>query len=91
MRIPADFNRYKSNGRRIDIDLDDPVINQLGEREGKAAKIRFADWLRSNGWNVSTQHSGPMRVGDRTSEQDKFVASLELLLLDEFSHPAVAY
>ncbi len=29
MRIPADFDRYKSDGRVSDIDLNDPSINQI--------------------------------------------------------------
>ncbi len=31
MRIPADFDRYKSDGRTIDIDLNDPMIKGIGE------------------------------------------------------------
>ena len=61
MRIPANLNRYKNDGRTIDTDLNDPVIHQLSEKEGKAATIRFVEWLRSYGWRVSTEQSGRMQ------------------------------
>ena len=91
MRIPGDFDRYKSDGRTIELDLNDPAMAQSDNPGAKPTAQRFADGLPSNGWNVSTQHSGPMRVGGRASEQDKSVASLELLLLDEFSRSGVVY
>ena len=64
---------------------------QVDKPGDKPTAYHFTDWLRSNGWNVSTQHSGPMRIGGRTSEQDTSVARLGLLLLDEFSHSGVVY
>ena len=85
MRIPADFDRYKSDGRAIDIDLNDSSINQIGEPQDKPTAQRFVDWLRSNGWTVSTEHRGEMRIGGRTASQDKSVATFALDLLDEFS------
>ena len=96
MRIPADFDRYKSDGRTIEINLRDPSINQLreldgGGEDGKDTTIRLVEWLRSNGWTVSTEHRGPMRIGGRTGRQDQSVADLELLLLDEFLHSNCIY
>ena len=85
MRIPADFDRYKSDGRMIDIDLNDLSINQIGKPQDKPAALRLAEWLRSNGWTVSTEHRGEMRIGGRTASQDKSVAAFALDLLDEFS------
>ena len=85
MRIPADFDRYKSDGRVIDIDLNDPSINQIGEPQDKPTTLRFAEWLRSNGWTVSTEHHGEMRIGGRTASQDESIAAFALDLLDEFS------
>ena len=63
MRVPADFDRYKSDGRVIDIDVNDPSINQVGEPQDTPTAQRFADWLRANGWTVSTAHRGEMRIG----------------------------
>ena len=91
MRIPAKFNRYKNDGRTIDIDLNGPVIHQLSEKEGKAATIRFVEWLRSYGWRVQQSKAGGCKIGRWTSELEKSVASLELLLLDEFSNSGVVY
>ena len=51
MRIPTDFDRYKSDGRTIDIDLNDPMINDIGEPQDTPAAVRFVEWLRSTvGW-----------------------------------------
>ena len=91
MRLPEEANRWKSDGRTIDLNLNDPSINQLGkldEVEGDATDqtTRFRDWLRSNGWTVITGHRGPMRIGGKTANQDKPVAEFELMLLDEFMH-----
>ena len=96
MRLPEEANRWKSDGRIIELDLHDPSINQLGELDGvdgdgKDTTIRFRDWLRSNGRTVITEHRGPMRIGGRTSGQDESVAKLELLLLDEFAHLDCVY
>ena len=60
MRVPADFDRYKSDGRVIDIDVNDPSINQVGEPQDTPTAQRFADWLRSNGVD-----SAPRRDADR--------------------------
>ena len=49
----------------------------------KPTSLRFAEWLRSNGWTVSTRYSGLIRIGGRTTGQDESVAKLELLLSDE--------
>ena len=85
MRIPAAFDQYKSDGRVIDIDLNDPSINQIGEPQDKLAALRLTEWLRSNGWTVSTEHCGEMRIGGRTARQDRSVATFAVDLLDEFS------
>ena len=85
MRVPADFDRYKSDGRVIDIDVNDPSINQIGEPQDTPTAQRFADWLRSNGWTVSTAHRGEMRIGGLTVSQDTSVAACALDLLDECS------
>ena len=90
MRLREEANRWNErDGRTIELDLNDPSINQLGELdevEGDATDqtIRFRDWLRANGWTVNTEHQGPMRIGGRTGRQDKPVAAFELMLLDEF-------
>ena len=85
MRLPEEANRWKSDGRVIEIDLNDPSINQVGEPQDKPAAHRLVEWLRSNGWTVSTEHCGEMRIGGRTARQDKSVAAFALDLLDEFS------
>ena len=85
MRIPADFDRYKSDGRAIDIDLNDPMINDIGEPHDTPATVRFVEWLRSNGWMVSTEHRGAMRIGGRTPDEDESVTAFAFDLLDEFS------
>ena len=36
MRLPEEANKWKSDGRMIDIDLNDPSIHQLGELNGEA-------------------------------------------------------
>ena len=96
MRLPEEANRWKSDGRSIELDFHDPSINQLGELDlldgdAKDTTIRFRDWLRSNGWTVIMEHRGPMRIGGRTGHQDKSVAVLELMLLDEFLHSRCVY
>ena len=94
MRLPEEANKWKSDGRTIDIDLHDPSIHQLGELNGEAGETtarRFVEWLRANEWTVSTEHHGPMRIGGKTSQQDDSIASLELLLLDEFLHLGCVY
>ena len=91
MRLPEEANRWKSDGRSINLDLNDPSINALGESEDKSTTLRFAEWLRSNGWTVSTQHSGQMQIGGRNAGQDESVAELERLLLDEFYHSDCVY
>ena len=84
MRVPADFDRYKSDGRPIDIDLNDPMINDIGEPEDIPAAARFAAWLRSNGWTVDTRRGGAMRIGGRTLEEDASARDFALDLLQEF-------
>ena len=69
---------------------DNPICTRTGEKEGKAATIRFVQWLRSYGWTVSTEHSGPMRIGGWT-EEDEDVAKLVFDLLDEFTHAGLIY
>ena len=91
MRLPEEANRWKSDGRLINLDLNDPSINALGESEDKHTTLLFAEWLRSNGWTVSTQHSGQMQIGGRNAGQDESVAELERLLLDEFYHSGCVY
>ena len=91
MRLPEEANRWKSDGRVIDLDLNDPSIAQLDKPGETTTVLRFAEWLRSNEWTVSTEHHGPMWIGGRTSEQDESVAKLELLLLDEFAHSDCVY
>ena len=95
-RLPADFDWYKSDGRAIEIDLHDPSINELRELDGEGdggtdTARRLVEWLRSITWTVSTEHRGPMRVGERTGRQDKSVARLELRLLDEVLHSNCVY
>ena len=86
MRIPEDFDKYKSDGRVIDLDLNDPSM-ALSDKPGeKTTSVQLLEWLRSNGWAVSTEHRGPMRIGGKTADQDEAVASLESMLLDEFVH-----
>ena len=60
-------------------------INQIGGPQDTPTAQRLTDWLRSNGWTVSTEHRGEMRIGGRTVSQDKSVAAFALDLLDEFS------
>ena len=36
MRLPEEANKWKSDGRMIDIDLNDPSIHQLGELNDEA-------------------------------------------------------
>ena len=89
MRLPEDFDRYKSDGRTIEIDLQDLSTQQLAELDGKtgsaeAASRRFVDWLRSLDWNVTTEHRGPMRIGGKTADQDTDVFDLQLALVNEF-------
>ena len=91
MRLPEEANRWKSDGRSINLDLNEPSINALGELEDKPTTLRFAAWLRSNGWTVSTQHSGQMQIGGQNAGQDESVAELERLLLDEFYHSDCVY
>ena len=91
MRLPEDFNQYKSDGRVIDLDLNDPSMAQSDKPGEKTTALRLAEWLRLYGWTVSTQHSGEMRIGGRTARQDESVAKLELVLLDEFSRSGCVY
>ena len=96
MRLPEEAKRWQSDGRTIELDLNDPSINQLGELdevEGDTTDqtTRFRDWLRSNGWTVTTEHRGPMRIGGRTAHQDESVAKLEFDLLDEFTRAGCIY
>ena len=91
MRLPEEANRWKSDGRTIELDLNDPSLVLSDTPGGEPTAHRFAAWLRSNGWTVSTQHRGPIRVGGRTSDQDGSVAKLEQLLLDEFVHSDCVY
>ena len=91
MRLPEEANRWKSDGRTIELDLNDPAMALSDTPGDEPTALRFAAWLRSNGWTVSTQHSGVMRIGGRTSDQDESVAKLELLLLDEFVHSDCVY
>ena len=86
MRLPEEANRWKSDGRTIKLDLHDLAMALRDTPGDEPTAFRFAEWFHSNGWTVSTQHSGPMRIGDRTSDQNEYVAKLELLLLDEFTH-----
>ena len=96
MRLPEEANRWRSDGRTIELDLSDLSINQLGELDGVEGDgtdqtLRFGEWLRSNGWTVITEHRGPMRIGGRAGHQDKSVAAFELMLLDEFMHSHCLY
>ena len=89
MRLPQDFDRYKSDGRTIEIDLQDPATHQLGELDGKggggeAASRRFVEWLRSLDWDVSTEHRGRIRIGGKTADEDRDVFALQLALVNEF-------
>ena len=84
MRIPADFDRYKSGGPAFEIDLNYPMINDIGEPEHIPAAARFAAWLRSQGWTVDTERRGRMRIGGRTLEEDASVRDLAMDLLQEF-------
>ena len=73
-RLPAEFDWYKSDGRAIEIDLHDPSINELGELDGEGEDgtdraRRLVEWPRSITWAVSTEHRGPMRIGERTGRQ----------------------
>ena len=63
MRLPEEGKRWKSDGRTIELDLNDPAMTLNDTPGDEPTAHRFAAWLRSNGWTVSTQHRGPMRVG----------------------------
>ena len=54
MRLPEEANRWKSDGRTIELDLNDPAVAQSDTPGKKPMALRFAEWLRSNGWTVST-------------------------------------
>ena len=91
MRLPEKANRWRSDGRTIELDLNDPAMALSDTPGDEPTAQRFATWLCSYGWTVSTQHRGPMRVGGQTSDHDGSVAKLELSLLDEFSHSDCVY
>ena len=91
MRLPEDANRWKSDGRIINLDLNDPSMAQSDKPGDKPTSLRFAEWLRSNGWTVSTEYGGPLRIGGQTSGKDGSVAELQELLLDEFLHSDCVY
>ena len=91
MRLPEEANKWKSDERTIELALNHPAMAQSDRPGYKPTALRFTEWLRSNGWTVSTEHCGPMRIGGQTSEQDESVANLELLLLDQFSHIGCIY
>ena len=85
MRIPADFDRYKSDGRTIEINLNHPLITLSGDPEDAADAARFVDWLRSNGWTVDTEYRGGMAIGGRTVDEDQSVLEFAKDLIVEFS------
>ena len=84
MRLPEEAQRWQSDGRTIDLDLTDYIVADIAT-EPAAATIPFADWLRSNGWTVNTQHQGAMRIGGKTADQDREVFNLQLRLLNEYA------
>ena len=84
MRLPDEVNKYKSDGRTIQLDLNDHIVADIAT-EPDAAAIPFADWLRSHGWTVNTQHQGAMQIGGKTADQDKDVFNLQLRLLNEYA------
>ena len=65
MWLPEEANLWKSDGRTIELDLNDPSIAQSDTPGKKPTALRFAEWLRSNGWTVSTEHGGPLQIGGR--------------------------
>ena len=85
MRVPADFDRYKSDGRTIEINLNHPLIMHSGDPEDAAGAARFVDWLRSNGWTVDTEYRGGMAIGGRTVDEDQSVLEFAKDLIVEFS------
>ena len=85
MRVPADFDRYKSDGRTIEINLKHPLITLSGDPEDAAGAARFVEWLRSNGWTVDTEYCGGMAIGGRTVDEDQSVLEFAKDLIVEFS------
>ena len=75
MRTPADFDRYKSDGRVIDIDWNDPSINQIGEPQDKPATLRFACQISGLTYTLSpiltSTHRQAMCAENRDSLQDR--------------------
>ena len=84
MRLPEEARRWQSDGRVIELDLNDYIVEDLATSP-TAAEIPFSDWLRSNGWTVNTEHRGPMQIGGKTADQDKEVFNLQLRLLNEYA------
>ena len=54
MRLPEDFNQYKSDGRVIDLDLNDPSMAQSDKPGEKTTALRLAEWLRLYGQERTT-------------------------------------
>ena len=68
MRLPEETNRWKRDGRTINLDLTHRW--RKNDKPGdKPSSLRFAEWHRSDGWSESTQYSGLMRNRGQTTGQ----------------------
>ena len=84
MRLPNHVDQYAGDGRVIELDAHDHILADIATEAG-APSIPFATWLRAHGWNVNTDHQGPMRIGGKTADQAKDVFELQLRLLNEYA------
>ena len=90
MSLPEEANRWKSDGRIIELDTGDQAVRQIGEGHDPSAPT-FAAWLHGHGWTVNTQHRGAMRIGGKTADADDDVAALERLPLEEYALSGVIH
>ena len=86
MRLPEEANRWKSDGRTIELDLNDPSLALSDTPGDEPTAQRFAAWLRSNGWTVPTEHSGATSVG-WLGTSEALLAGLSLI--DDTLKPSV--
>ena len=63
MRLPEEANRWKSDGRIIELDTGDQAVRQIGEGHDPSAPT-FAAWLHGHGWTVTTWGSHADRRED---------------------------
>ena len=90
MRLPEEANRWKSDGRIIELDTGDQAVRQIGEGHDPSAPT-FAAWLHGHGWTVNTQPGGAMRTGGKPADEDDDVAALERVLLEEYALSGVIH